>query len=203
MLFVFLFLSILLLLFARQLPPALALSHTLCETLTGSLRPFRLWSISHIPTTNSSLDSSPRPSWLTRSHICSSSLLGSLLRDHMSRTTMLITMSSRSSDLFLRLTSSACVTHSPLFAAHTPSYRFRSRSPTWSSRCFCVWDRIFGLWWWWWWCCRLSISSSDLRSGLIVRRIVVVPVPVPVRVLDVAVEVVDLAGLTFLAPLLL
>ena len=101
----------------------LTLPHTLSATLTGSLLPFNLWSISHIPTQNSSRLRLLCPRTFTSAHTSSRTVSGSLLLRHISLTTIFSTSPLNASTLLLGAGRS-----SPRFAAHTPSYRFRSRS---------------------------------------------------------------------------
>jgi hypothetical protein len=122
------------------IPTPLALVQTLPPTLTGSFLPLSRWSINHNPTTNSILFSRPMARLSTRSQTSSRTCVGRRLRVHISWTTRLSTSSDGSSSGGAR--SGPMFTGAgkkrPLFAAQTPSYRFRSRSVIWSRHLFRV-----------------------------------------------------------------
>lgn len=106
----------------------LALPHTLAGTLGGSLWPFSCWSINHIPTTNSSRVRRPICCPSTKSHTCARTCRGRRLRDQMSAATRLTTISEDSGGYASGTLKCAGGSNNPLFAAQTPSYRFRSFS---------------------------------------------------------------------------
>lgn len=70
----------------------LTLNQTLSDTFNGSFLPLSLWSINHMPTTNSSLESLPTRLLSTRSQTSASTSFGKRLRRQISRTTRLSTV---------------------------------------------------------------------------------------------------------------
>lgn len=96
----------------------LTLSQTLSPTFTGSFLPLRHWSTSHNPTTNSSRPNMPSLRPFTSCHTSASVLIANWLLLQISLTTRAWTQSRNSGS----------ESNKPLFAAHNPSYRFRSRS---------------------------------------------------------------------------